>query len=859
MNERESQQRITSLVQKYMELLRQDKAPSLKDYLDSVSGAERPSLLEKLLPAHVKFRSANSQFSELDYRELGEQAVLAARQINSDYSVDTSRELDNTIVVGGTPTEHRAEISRVWSPGNEVIPGYQLVKKLGEGGMGTVWEAEQSHPVRRKVALKVIRGDLGSDEILNRFEVERQALAIMNHPHIAQVYDAGSTQAGNPYFVMELVDGVPLNEYCDSKKLSCQARLKLIMQVCRAIQHAHQKGVVYRDLKPANVLVTDQNGAPHPKVIDFGLAKALEETVSHQDFKMTQAGQIVGTIEYMSPEQAVGDITNVDTRSDVYSLGIMLYEQMTGMTPLSQGCLKSEPLDQILRFIREGETIKPSRSLNRKFAEANAIPQNRSTSFSALGNFVGGDLDWVILKALEKDIDRRYESAGALARDVQRFVDDEPVEARSPTSAYLLKKFYQRNFRQVQFAAIVTGLLAAGLVAFFWQWNQTNKAQQRSQLLAASEKTARAEARQSAIDIANTIAASVRNSMLEGNGDAVREVLKDIRRDLPRAEITIYDPYGEQVFGSQERQASADDLDPAFLAGLARTREDLRENQLLHHPIINKPNCRECHDSGSLRGVLAIDTSDAAIPIDTAQRECEVVTSLIKSGFIQLMTANHQNIVEEYIRDVADSSGKVVDVTIYDEAGNLAYGDRNAEGPARTIERALQGETIEMEFDKTVFRCEPLFNEDRCKGCHDDDLSVRGAILVSTRKEGSGDLVLAEVTNTSLEHIMLTGLGRLISRYLDDEKATGAVSNLVLYDAEGKVYYDAFAEPEVPDYVAKALENNKSVEVDLGQQNSFVRLMLNEKRCQQCHGSDLEVRGAVEVKLSADPQFQQNE
>ncbi len=344
-----------------------------------------------------------------------------------------------------------------------VIAGrYKLLQQIGEGGMGSVWMADQTEPVKRRVAVKLIRTERGqSKAILSRFEAERQAIALMDHPHIAKLLDAGTTGAGSPYFVMELVKGTPLNEYCDAHKLSVPDRLRLFTQVCSAVQHAHQKGVIHRDLKPSNVLVEAHDGKPVPKVIDFGLAKATGGLQLTEDTLFTAFGTVLGTPLYMAPEQANFNALDVDTRADVYALGVILYELLTGTTPITRETVKKAALDEMLKLIREQDAPAPSSRLSTS-GGAPSVAANRRTEPAKLGRFVRGELDWIVLKALSKDRDRRYETANGFAKDVDRFLNHEPVQAGPPGTRYRLKKFVQRHRGRVVAAGLVLATLLTG-------------------------------------------------------------------------------------------------------------------------------------------------------------------------------------------------------------------------------------------------------------------------------------------------------------------------------------------------------------------------------------------------------------
>jgi WD40 repeat protein/serine/threonine protein kinase len=344
--------------------------------------------------------------------------------------------------------------------GSRIGP-YKLLQKLGEGGMGTVWIAEQAQPVKRRVALKVIKPGMDSAQIIRRFEAERQALALMDHTHIAKVLDAGTTAGGRPFFVMELVKGVPFTKYGDEMHLSVRQRLELFVPVCQAVQHAHTKGIIHRDLKPSNVLVTLQDDKAVPKIIDFGVAKALHQRLTDQSL-YTEIGAIVGTLEYMSPEQAELSPLDIDTRADVYALGVLLYELLTGSTPLDRKRLKEVGYAELLRLIRQKEPPRPSTRLVQSQESLAILAEQRRTEPAKLTREVRGELDWIVMKCLEKDRTRRYETANSLARDIERYLHDEPVEACPPSAGYRLRKFLRRNKGPVSAIGVaVLGLIVA--------------------------------------------------------------------------------------------------------------------------------------------------------------------------------------------------------------------------------------------------------------------------------------------------------------------------------------------------------------------------------------------------------------
>jgi WD40 repeat protein/serine/threonine protein kinase len=410
-------------------------------------------------------------------------------------------------------------------PGTRIGP-YKLLQQIGEGGMGVVYMAEQEQPIRRRVALKIIKPGMDSAQVIARFEAERQALALMEHQNIAKVLDAGTTQSSRPYFVMELVHGVPITRYCDDNHLTPRQRLELFVPVCHALQHAHQKGIIHRDLKPSNVLVCLYDGVPVSKVIDFGVAKATSQQLTERTL-FTHFGTLVGTLEYMSPEQAEMSQLGIDTRSDVYSLGVLLYELLTGTTPLERKRLREAGFDEIRRLIREEEPPKPSTRLSTSGGALAAISAQRQMEPARLTRLVRGELDWIVMKALEKDRGRRYETANGLARDVERYLHDEPVEACPPTAGYKLRKFARKNQKLLATAAAFAALLLLGVVGSTWQAVRATQA----------EAVARANAHQAN---ANAVQAQEKEQEATQQRDEAQRQRDEVRALNDRLRRTLY-------------------------------------------------------------------------------------------------------------------------------------------------------------------------------------------------------------------------------------------------------------------------------------------------------------------------------
>jgi WD40 repeat protein/tRNA A-37 threonylcarbamoyl transferase component Bud32 len=465
--------------------------------------------------------------------------------------------------VTSTPREHEGQM----------IGRYKLLQPIGEGGFGSVWMAEQREPVKRRVALKIIKLGMDTRQVIARFEAERQALATMDHPNIAKVLDAGATETGRPYFVMEYIKGVPILEYCDTDKLDTKARLGLFSSVCHAIQHAHQKGIIHRDIKPSNVLVTMHDGVPVPKVIDFGIAKATSSELTAKTL-FTEHRQMIGTPAYMSPEQAEMSGLDIDTRSDIYSLGVLLYELLTGTTPFDSKELMSKGFAEMMRIIREVEPHRPSTRLSSLGDTGTRTAQQRHVGdVKKLGLIMRGDLDWIVMKCLEKDRRRRYETASGLAADINRHLNDETVTAGAPSAGYKLRKFVKRNRARVIAGGIVAGALLLGVAGtaagMVWALNEKTRADLAAGSAGRSEKQARQSEREARFSLADSYLAQAREMRLRreigfrdaglkllGQAAAVRGSTLELRNEalanLAQSDLVLESPFAsapDALFG----------------------------------------------------------------------------------------------------------------------------------------------------------------------------------------------------------------------------------------------------------------------------------------------------------------------
>jgi len=617
---------------------------------------------------------------------------------------------------------------------NTVIGRYKLLERIGEGGFGAVYMAEQKEPVHRRVALKIIKAGMDTKEVIARFEAERQALALMDHPSIARVLDAGATETGRPYFVMELVKGIPITEYCDQGNLSMPDRLQLFMQVCHAVQHAHQKGIIHRDLKPSNILITMIDGKPVPKIIDFGVAKALGQQLTEKTL-FTSFQQIVGTPLYMSPEQAAISGVDVDTRSDIYSLGVLLYELLTGATPFDEETFRKAALDDMRRMIREVDPPKPSTRLQTLGDRLTEVAQHRHAEPSSLTRLVHGDLDWIVMRCLEKERARRYETANALRADIQRHLEHQPVLARRPGAAYKAQKFVRRHVMGVALAASVMVALILGLISSLIGFSEARRERdravaaeleqsrlravaQRAQMQAeANEKSALEAADRSqrvtqlqSDTLENIASAAVRDravilSILNATTNRISEALRYHPEVEAELRTTIGDCYNsllrsaeaeamfreafaiqEQLFGKESVSAATSLVRLADVLSLQGKQKDaeklLREAIAIDRRLLGDEHRTVANGLGKLAEVLLRQSQTAATP------QKQALLTEAEALQIQALTIRRKLFGDEHL-DIAQS---LDDLTlVFYAQGKTAEAERG-EREALAMRRKLLGD-----------------------------------------------------------------------------------------------------------------------------------------------------------------------
>jgi serine/threonine protein kinase len=573
---------------------------------------DRPELRNRMLHSGGQFVMGNEPFQQNTAKSIfaraGEiadpagQAAYVAEACGGDAALKAeverllaaADEAGQFMAGPAIAADHTADYLRVTEGPGTVIGPYKLMEQIGEGGFGLVFVAEQHRPVRRKVALKIIKPGMDTRDVIARFEAERQALALMDHPNIAKVFDAGATDSGRPYFVMELVRGIPITDYCDQRRLAPRERVELFTSVCRAIQHAHQKGIIHRDVKPTNVLVTLHDGAPVVKVIDFGVAKALSQQLTERTI-YTQFAQMIGTPLYMSPEQAEMSGLDIDTRSDIYSLGVLLYELLTGTTPVDRERLKEAAFDEIRRIIQDEEPPKPSTRISKSGERLASVAAQRGTEPAKLTKLVRGELDWIVMKCLEKDRNRRYETANGLARDIERYLRDEAVEACPPSTLYRLRKFVHKHRAAIVVAAAFVGLLIAGVAFSSWQAIRATRAE--SQALTDREAAEKSQARESQLRREAEGKGSIANALtlcLTGKFAEAEELMKDVPVDYIKQDVQksalVYRALANWNGGEQRWKQAADDYNMIFFGpandGLKRGKDSVSIDYLSYAPVL---------------------------------------------------------------------------------------------------------------------------------------------------------------------------------------------------------------------------------------------------------------------------------
>ena len=667
--------------------------PRCEDFLLRVPDNQQAALLRELLLVEFGYlRQAGVPFDRADYlarfesRRASVEAAWDAHLSQREANVSEDREKSTTLPVGIPPGLAATITSPVLSQrvtetlGTQIGP-YRLLQQIGEGGFGVVFLAEQQLPVRRKVALKIIKPGMDTREVIARFEAERQALALMDHPHIARVLDAGTTDSGRPYFVMDLVKGIPITEYCDRNGIATRERLVLFSQVCQAVQHAHHKGVIHRDIKPSNILVTVHDDKPVPKVIDFGISKAISQPLTEKTLH-TAFGQIIGTPQYMSPEQAELSSLDIDTRSDIYSLGVLLYELLTGSTPIDANRLRAAGIAEMQRLIREVDPPKPSTRVSTLGEPAKTIARQRGIDARKLRQELAGELDWIVMKALEKNRTRRYDTAHALVQDIDCFLRDQPVAAGPPSAIYKLSKFVRRNRMVVATVTIVASALLAGVASTSWGWLQTRRAyakteQTLQQLGMEQERTQQAlsalqeeQSRTQTALAAQTRAKSRMWQALEAVSDTVIEEILARQPTLnaqDRAFLRRIQQFYEEIANEEGNSVDATTLRAEALSrlgGVYRTLGDfdsaetiLRQSISLSGQIVaarpHSPDPQYCYARQLYNLALVLHTTGRDSDSETALRNAILV--------LEQLQRDHPG-ERTYARDLASALAKLAAV-----------------------------------------------------------------------------------------------------------------------------------------------------------------------------------------------------
>jgi non-specific serine/threonine protein kinase/serine/threonine-protein kinase len=585
------------------------------------------------------------------------------------------------------------EVATASRKGSEPQPGttigpYRLIEKIGEGGMGVVYRAEQKEPVRRTVAIKLIRGGLDTAQVVARFEAERQALALMDHPGIARIHDAGTTEDGRPYFVMEYVAGDPITTYCDRRRLGTEQRLDLFLEVCDAVQHAHHRGVVHRDLKPPNVLVTEVDGKPAVRIIDFGVAKATRHKLTARTL-VTQLGLAIGTPEYMSPEQASGSGLDIDTRTDVYSLGVLLYELLVGALPFSPEELRRVAFDEALRRIREEDPPRPSQRLATLGDGSGESAAKRGTDLRTLNRELHGDLDWIVMKALEKDRNRRYGSPAELVADVQRHLADEPVQAGPPSAVYRARKFVRRHRLGVAVAATALVALLATTVGTSYGLFRA--------LAAEREARENAETAERVSDFLVGLFEVTDPNVRQGRELTAREVfdagaekVESELADEPLVHARMLRTFGAVYLNLGLMEEAERNLREAIEIerGMSAKRAEARTAEVLAHTLFQRGN----EDEAARIAQRAIDLwSELGTEDDPALAQAHIVL-----GFIHLYRREVPEEAEPHLRralEILRSNPRSKPTTILSVRGSLAaipWYRGDVEGFAQGAQEALE-------------------------------------------------------------------------------------------------------------------------------------------------------------------------